>query len=206
MAIIRAATVSEILEVHDQWIFVDVGFAGDKTRSCGYLLDGGKPGKLTFSDLIEKLTNLGHSSHEPLYLVLEAPLSVAFSSKGNPTGRSIERRGTATRYWYVGLGAQVTQSAMYITRALLQSSPIREIRLVEGFVSFKDKGSPSSHMDDVSALKNVLYAARSGQTSTGRIVRPLDLKQSVTDSLQSAFDVAGMAFGIPPVILVEPQA
>jgi len=205
MTIIRAAAISEVLEAKNQWLFVDVGFAGDKTRSCGYLLDDENPEKLTFSGLIEELIDLGHSSCEPLYLVLEAPLSVAFSKKGNPTGRRIERRGSKTRYWYTGLGASILQAATHIVRALHQSGPMREIRLVEGFVSFKDNSRRSSHTDDVLVLKHVLDEVRSGRASAGRIVQPLDLKQSDTDSLQSAFEVAGMAFGIPPVILVEPQ-
>lgn len=61
------------------------------------------------------------------------------------------------------------------------------------------KGLPSSHTDDVMALREVAWTL---DTTKGRIVSPDALAMGPGDRVISAFRVAGMDFGVPPVIVV----
>ena len=130
-------------------------------------------------------------------VVLEAPLSAAFDANGNPVGRSVEKRDGQSRYWYAGLGCSVLVAATYLLRSIHDQSPVREIRLFEGLVSFKPKGLPSSHSKDVGALRDVAW------NHPRKIVAPTELTLNQGDSIVSAFKVAGMDFGVPPVIVVD---
>ena len=76
---------------------------------------------------------------------------------------------------------------------------VREIRLFEGFVSFKSKTAASSDADDVSDLRSVVW----GESKNGKIVGCDGLKIEKDDILRSAFAVSGMDFGIPAVVVVE---
>ncbi len=181
-----------------EWVFVDIGFA-KADRSCGLLMDDGMPQELTFSQLRAKLQTVATTTASPLNLLLEAPLSVAFNANGNPTGRSVERREELTRYWYVGSGCSVLVATTYLLRAIFDAGPTRKIRLFEGFASFKPKGVRSSHIDDVISLRNVIWE---GSSKLGRIISAEQLKVSEDDQLQSAFLVAGMDFGVPPVVVL----
>lgn len=196
---IRAACLEEATPASGYWVFVDLGFARS-SKSCGLLAGTEDPRELTFAELTSALVRLVSDSGEPINLVIEAPLSVAFNLAGNPTGRSIEKRGGQTRYWYVGLGCCVLVAATYLVRALVDSQPKREIRLFEGLVSFKPKGVASSHAQDVRSLRDVIF---SPHLDTGRVIAPHQLAMSNKDRIESAFAVAGMDFGIPPVVSVE---
>lgn len=191
---IRAGAVSEATQHSGEWIFIDIGFASSKP-SCGLLVGEGDPAEITFSQLKQKIISFDQT---PLNLVIEAPLSIAFNALGNPTGRSIEKRGRETRYWYVGLGCSVLVAATYLLRTIHDSNQSRDIRLFEGFASFKQ--ASTSHSQDVLNLRDIAW---NPATSKGRIVAPTDLSALPSDSLTSAFLVAGMDFGIPPVIIAE---
>lgn len=193
---IRSGLASELSKDSGAWVFVDLGFAR-KAKSCGLLIADGKPEEVTFATLVNKLTESAISSNEPMNLLLEAPLSVAFDKWGNPTGRSVERRGKTTRYWYVGLGCSVLVAATYVLRALLALDISREIRLFEGLASFKPKGSMWTHCDDVVALRDVAW---NRDSPFGKILGPNELKSDVGDRLLSAFAVSGMDIGVPPVV------
>lgn len=132
-------------------------------------------------------------------LVIEVPLSVTFSADGNPRGRSIEKRGAKTRYWYTGLGCVVLTATGYVVSSLAQLTDGPDIRLFEGFVSFKERGAVSNHKADVLLLKDVV----AGDDSRGRIVAPAELPMSTDDKIQSAFAVWGLDTGVPPVIMEE---
>jgi hypothetical protein len=142
---------------------------------------------------------LANEGEKPLNLVLEAPLSVAFSATGNPTGRAVEKRDGKARYWYLGLGCGVLVAATYLLRSIFDSPRSREIRLYEGLVSFKPAKVRSSHASDVLALRSIVFQQPS---NAGKIVAPEQLRASPCDRLQSAFAVSGFDFGIPPVIAV----
>lgn len=195
---IRAALPHEATRASAEWVFVDLGFARN-AKSCGLLIDDGKPRNLSFSELQVFLVSSVTSGSESMNLLLEAPLSVSFVVNGNPTGRSVERRDGKSRYWYVGLGCSVLVAATYLLRAIHEAQPSREIRLFEGLVSFKPKGARSSHFNDVLSLRSVIWESRS---SLGRVVPAEELPASKGDQVKSAFVVSGMNFGIPPVVAV----
>jgi len=155
---IRSGRVEEAHPESAEWAFVDLGFAGDGKKTSCLLVADGDPRLYTFAGLIAVLKSMLAEEDGPLNLVLEAPLSVAFSKDGNPVGRAIEKRGGQTRYWYVGLGCSVLTSAMYFLKELAESPSAREIRLFEGFVSFKPKNMASDHNADVLRLRDVICA------------------------------------------------
>ena len=88
-------------------------------------------------------------------------------------------------------------SALYLLRGLDDSKPQREVRLFEGFVSFKPKGQVSSHSEDIRALRAVVWDAH---RDTKVVVTAAQLAATSSDRLVSAFAVAGMDFGVPPVV------
>ncbi|MDZ7843047.1 MAG: hypothetical protein U5R46_19850 [Gammaproteobacteria bacterium] len=193
---IRAGKVEEVVPESGNWIFIDPGFAS-KAASCGFLDGQGSPRSVTFAKLQAVTVAAMQSSRAPVNLVIEAPLSVAFQASGNPVGRAFERQGSQTRYWYVGLGCAVMTSAMYLMRTITEATDA-EVRLFEGFVSFKPKGQASSHTEDVLALRSIVW----GSNRAGRVIPPDEFRQNSKDNVMSAFDVAGMMYGIPPVLAV----
>lgn len=197
MYAIRAGTIEECHPSAGDWAFVDPGFSA-KAKSCGLLVQSGQPELLTFGELSARLAALVATGDVPLNLVIEAPLSVAFGPAGNPVGRSIERRDRSSRYWYVGLGCSVLVSATYLVRAISEAGLAREVRLFEGFVSFKQQGVRSNHCADVVSLRRVVE----GDTTIGRIVSPVSLATSPDHRVVSAFAVGGMNYGVPPVVAV----
>ncbi len=109
------------------------------------------PEEVTFSVAERKIISQIKNSKTTVNLVIEAPLSVSFNLKGNPTGRSCEREGEKTRYWYVGPGCTVMVAAMYLIRDIYEMQPRIPVRLFEGFVSFRDRGSRSDGKAEMSA-------------------------------------------------------
>jgi hypothetical protein len=198
--VICAGQVAQINPNSGKWVFVDIGFAEDK-KSCGLLIHDGNPVEVRFSELVAELQKLIRTSDVPINLLLEAPLSVAFTKQGNPTGRSIEKReGKSPRYWYLGLGCGVLTAAAYALAAVKETSPCCEIRLFEGFASFKSKTEKSSHSKDVIALRNVVWSQDMHKQC---IVSPTGLTNRDSDVIKSAFAVYGMDFGIPPVVALQ---
>lgn len=196
---IRAGLMEEVDRASGAWVFVDLGFA-QSARSCGIVEHDGEPVELTFAGLCERVSRVASEAGGPLNLLLEAPLSVAFLPNGNPTGRAVERRGRDTRYWYVGLGCTVLTAATYLLREVVERHPRREVRLFEGFVSFKAKGVRSSHAGDVLALREAVWR---GPAVGHAVVPPERLAAAPDHVVRSAFAVAGMDFGVPPVIMAE---
>ncbi len=79
---IRAGRKTEISSA-GEWLILDIGFA-NKSASCGLLVNRESPVELQFNEAKEKICQFISSSMRPVNLVIEAPLSVAFDSKGNP--------------------------------------------------------------------------------------------------------------------------
>src|SRR5438874_1419213 len=131
---IRAGLVSEVQRDSGEWIFADVGFSRNAS-SCGLLVGNGEPSEMTFGKFVASIAQAAARGDSPLNLLIEAPLSVAFTGDGNPTGRSVERRGRESRYWYAGLGCSVLVATMHLLQAVLAEHPRGEIRLFEGFAS-----------------------------------------------------------------------
>lgn len=195
---IRAGTTEEIKADSGKWVIIDIGFANN-ARSCGLLFADGSPVEMQFGEAVTQICRFTSVAEGPVNLLIEAPLSVAFDVRGNPKGRSIEKQSDgSTRYWYVGLGCGVMTAAMYLIMAVLKSESRVEVRLFEGFVSFKRAGKKRSHCEDVMLLKEVVD--NPGRHSNS-IVAGESLKINSTDILYSAFLVAGVDLGIPPVIV-----
>lgn len=196
---IRSGTIKEAVRTSGEWLFIDIGFSSSKS-TCGYAFQNEEAQEITFAKLKSVVCGKLVTSNQPLNLVIEAPLSVAFNPDGNPIGRAIEKQGKKTRYWYVGPGCSVLVATMYLIREISSLHPQREIRLFEGLASFKEKGVKSSHKEDVSALRRIVFREEGAK---GSIVAPEKLAQGTNGALISAFFVLGLNYGIPPVIVVN---
>jgi hypothetical protein len=154
---IRAGLINEITWTSGEWIFFDVGFSNN-SRSCGLLKGDANPIELRFNEAIGKISSYIVNTEAPINLVIEAPLSVSFDKKGNPKGRTIEKDNGKTRYWYIGPGCAVMVATLYALQTLEKICSDREIRLFEGFVSFKDIQERTNHSKDVLLLRDVVKA------------------------------------------------
>jgi hypothetical protein len=194
----RAGRPEEIRADSGTWVIIDIGFS-NSARSCGLLLEDGSPVEMQFGEAVDEISKYLLSVAEgPVNLLIEAPLSVAFDLRGNPKGRSVERQNGSTRYWYVGLGCGVMVAAMYLIKALMKAQPNADVRLFEGFVSYKQAGKKRTHCDDIALLREVV---NNPDRYSDAIVAGDSLKIDPTDTLNSAFLVAGVDLGIPPIIM-----
>lgn len=196
-SMIRAGAKSEISLSSGEWLVLDIGFA-NKLASCGLLVNRESPIELQFNEAVQKICQYISNSTKPVNLVIEAPLSVAFDSKGNPKGRTIEKQGSKTRYWYVGLGCTVMVAAMYLVKAITETPSNVEVRLFEGFVSFKESGVKSNHSRDIELLMEVI---ENPSQYPEAIIESKTFKMAESDTLMSAFLVAGIDAGVPPIIM-----
>jgi len=201
IGMIYSGKVSDILWAKGTWLILDIGFSNNK-KSCGVLLGDNAAEQLKFNDAIDAVVRIARG--KPLLnLVIEAPLSVAFDKSGNPKARSIEKQGGENRPWYVGPGCAVLVAAMYLMRKLHDSHPSTDVKLFEGFVSYKNKVAKSNHLRDVELLRKAIKARR---TLKHHVIKPEDLKTDSDDDIRSAFEVMNMKdidLGIPPVIKVN---
>lgn len=200
------ARVDEVVRDSGHWIFVDIGFAQRRNKSCGVAFHDEDPSKVRFGDLATEVVNWIRCRSGPFHLLIEAPLSVAFDVEGNPTGRKIESRvfegKPKTRYWYESSGCRTLVAATYFLRELqcrLDAEGFNgQIRLVEGFYSFKTK--PTDDAEDVRRLRRIVW--KKGEPHD-RIVQPSQLMTHRCHVVTSAFAVSGMDFGVPPVVEVR---
>jgi hypothetical protein len=192
--VITSGSLHDLTSADTLLAILDVGFARQR-RSCGLVLPNSKPQCLTFGEATQCIITFVSTASSPVNLVIEAPLSVAFTHDGNPTGRTVESQNGLNRYWYVGLGTSVMVAALYLIKALPAGSGAPPVRLFEGFVSFKR--AASDHLADVRALEHVI---RTPRLYPSHIVAPEGLRASPTDSVQSAGQLCGIDFGIPYVI------
>jgi hypothetical protein len=195
---ISAGKESDVTWDNGNWIFLDIGFS-NKGRTCGLAFADESPQKLTFGTAARSIVDSLRNRNGLINLVIEAPLSVSFDKNGNPKGRKIEKRDSDTRYWYAGLGCAVMTAAMYLIRDIHEATkdlPNIQVRLFEGFVSFKEMGTDDR--DDVCALREKVRNALEHQKS---ILGPDELITSEDDEICSAFRVAGLDFGVPAVII-----
>jgi hypothetical protein len=140
-------------------IYCDLGFAEARKSSALLAVPAGaisKPSKWRWKtckfgeikSLIETWTKELRMG-ETIRLVIEAPLSVRFTSKasGDPKRRKIEtelksRTKKISPYWYVGAGAQTHLAAIHLIQRLRTLEGVKRILLAEGFVT--GKGSEKS--------------------------------------------------------------
>jgi hypothetical protein len=195
---IEAGAPTQVHWGDGNWVILDIGFSA-RSATCGLAIGEEEPRLVRFNEAKDQIRSLVEKK-SPLNLIVEAPLSVCFSTVGNPKGRSIERDGCRTRYWYCGLGCAVMVASMYLIRDIWKAS--QTIRLFEGFVSYKDGSVPSDHRRDVALLRCVVR----DPTGWGRIVGPEQLKEDPSDELLSAFYLipseARLHFGVDAGFLI----
>ena len=145
---------------------------------------------------------------EPLHLLLEAPLSVAFRPNGNPTRRVCDAHDGMYRDWYVNAGAETRIPAEYLLREVHNCQRQREVRLFEGHVSFKNPDDRprniaerrASQKADVRALRDAVW-----DWPNAEIFAPEVLQQDPNVDIESAFFFLDDNL-IPPVIRILPVA
>ena len=170
---IQAGTPREV-SLSGAWAILDIGFAQHTSPSCGLPLARRETALRSVPETaLTQLNSLSLESQQQINLVIEAPLSVAFSEEGSPCGRSIERlpardvRGTdgkgasrrpiQTRYWYSGLGCGVMVAALYLIEHLVDAEPQVPVRLFEGFITFKARSKGcAAHLRDVEPLPEIV--------------------------------------------------
>ena len=128
------------------WFFVDVGFSSTD-KSCGVLKIKEKPKTMKFGCLVKCVVKEVQTPGLPLNLLLEAPLSVAFDKNYNPTRRSTDVEGNAAKRkeygdWWYNAGASTLLATCHLLRRVKDCGVQREVRLFEGFASFKSSRTP----------------------------------------------------------------
>jgi len=194
---IHAGKVSDLISKNSwsngTWLFLDIGFS-EKRESSGVLIQGAEPTRKTFGEVVKTIKHES-SIHGILNLVIESPLSVAFDkTSGNPVGRSIEKQDQKTRYWYTGPGCTVMVATLYLMKAVLSTNQKGEIRLFEGFISYKD--GKTDDLDDVRRLRDTV---KESKNLADCIINPSNLASKGSE-IKSAFEIMGFDFGIPPII------
>ena len=205
---IIAGCTTDINKDSGQWLIVDIGFSSTEP-TCGVWKGTGEPCVVKFGELVTLVAReVRRADPKPLNLLLEAPLSVAFQQNGNPTRRSCDSCDGKHRDWYVNAGATTLIAAGYLLRALDGCQRQRDVRLFEGFVSFKSsKTRPTSkaakitaHKEDVLRLKNAVWSPE-----IAKIFDPGKLQLNYSDLIESAFPFLDKNL-IPPVIFINPDA
>lgn len=162
----------------------------------------GQSGKVTYcktvkyGEMVELVKQVARQdAGSPLNLVLEAPLSVTFNKDGNPVGRKCDFKDGELRGWYIYAAPSMILAAGYLLRELADCGIQRDVRLYEGFVSFKKSNSKTKHIEDAKALKGAVW-----KLTQHKIFDSVGIKRCRSDNLESAFKIMGMDFGIPPII------
>ena len=88
-------------------------------------------------------------------------------------------------------------AAMYLMRDIAEQAPDSDIRLFEGFVSYKGRGERSDHCADVLVLRDVV---QDPVRYYADCIKSADDLCAREDRIESAFKVCGTDRGVPPVI------
>jgi hypothetical protein len=180
------------------WIFLDIGFAGTKSKTSGIILPDQQDGEnVSWATACEEICRCVSSRNHPVNLMIEAPLSIAFDRDGNPTGRIFEKKGNKTRYWYLQGGASVLMAAALLIHqiAITNGAPVR---LFESFISFKT--GKTDHKSDAMLMRRWVQDLSGADTYEGN-----NLVRNDGSKIVSATSRFGIDFGIPPVIAMTAQ-
>jgi len=157
------------------WIFLDVGFSATR-KTCGLLLphsetDLANPSELlfTYGEMCKKVVSTIRERKSPINLMIEAPLSMSFDERDNPTGRKylVKKNGNTTeicfelnkdrkhRYWNEGAGCCVMTASMVLLKKIATINVSTSVRIFEAFISFKKRSGlhSTSHGSEVLALR-----------------------------------------------------
>lgn len=195
---IEAGRKSQVQWANENWIILDIGFS-NHTKTCGLILPDRGPECVEFAQAEQRIVEQLENSISTVNLLIEAPLSICFDANQNPKHRSIEKQGKKNRFWYVGPGCAVMIAAMYLIREIHEAKIGVRVRLFEGFLSYKDRSEKSDHTGDVRRLQD---AIKNSARLSNSIYEGNQLKADPSDTLSSAFCVAGLDCGIPAVIVV----
>lgn len=143
-----------------EYVAVDLGFSVRK-KSCGFAWwdrERCESTELRFGDAVDNVST--RIAGKKAVLIVEAPLSGLFDTRGNPCRRGdfeLKKNGatkTSSRAWNCGPGAATCLAAVFFLRRLCaQLSRHTEpatITLFEGFVTFKQ--SATAHRFDAESL------------------------------------------------------
>ncbi|MFH0787710.1 MAG: hypothetical protein V2B13_08845 [Pseudomonadota bacterium] len=89
-------------------------------------------------------------------------------------------------------------ATLYLMKEIIEANPDADIRLFEGFVSYREPGNRANHCADIALLREVVDNPKKYPEA---IVPSGSLKTDETDTLYSAFLIAGMNGGVPPIIM-----
>lgn len=212
MAIIRAGKEEEININSNNWIFLDIGFS-NKSKSCGLLIENfekeldenvknGRAIEVLYSDAVKIICDCINMSEKSVNLVIEAPLSMMFDSKGNPVGRKKiknidlekikDEEKTKIRYWYYRAASTVTLATLFLIKEINEKfkNKNKVIRLFEGFI-FKSKNNQTSHAEDAILLRDIVAKKK------GKIVS----FEGEYSRIETIFTILGMGKkSIPPIL------
>ena len=137
-------------------VVIDIGYS-ESDQSCGVWHDGAtvrnscqfyRAIELTVAQLNTALAR----DARPL-LVIEAPLSRAHTTRGNPTSRGDFEDG---RRWYVQSGAMVTLAAIRLLE-VLSGKLTDDVWIAEAFLSNKDEST--AHWQDAMEIHTQFWSA-----------------------------------------------
>jgi len=168
-------TLNDWNELEHPVVAIDLGFAR-QDATCGFaftpdhLFEGLKnPCTRQFGQSVQHLRALFERENAPqkIAIILEAPLSTAWSQHGNPDFRSPLEDGPPERPWYRQPAAVVLTAAFYLLRKALegQESPkCVELHVFEGFITGDFAGR--THRRDAHNLLRA-FLARTGTIGPG---------------------------------------
>jgi hypothetical protein len=146
-------------------IAVDMGFAGDHNSSCGVAWADGPEARaeMCFGEAVNRVGERLKQDRETV-LLIEAPLSGAFSAGGNPCVRGNFERWPQRRYWWVQPGAGIALGAGLFLHRLIQNinSHKGTVHIVEGFVT--GVTGQHSHMRVAVALRRAFLNSQTPET------------------------------------------
>ena len=193
---IRAGRVANIYMESGDWFIVDVGFSS-RNPTCAFAVGMEPPREVHFRVLVNTLMGEAvQGTSRPLNLLLEAPLSMAFNTAGNPKARDFEYHvGGVYRGWYYQTGASTMLTAANIIDELSKCRLRRRIRLFEGFAPLPG----ASHTRVVNMLRQVIV-----DQDADAIVHPDAVITPGTGTVRPIFGIHGRDPKIPPVVCVLP--
>ena len=217
---IVAGTIDDISIESEEWLIIDIGYSKSRPTNAIWWSDGTVCSRTVCSMYYRQvkpfvIEKAQLNPRRVLNLTIEAPLSAAFDSEGEPTTRLCDELPNPigeeldTRHWLANAGPSTLLLAGFLLQDLHEDNiGKRRIKLFEGHVSFKNKEShkprfkkaKNSHEADVLAIKHEIE-----QGTECNIFDEARLRGGQDLTLQSPF---GFLNGdlIPPVIRVPPPS
>ncbi len=185
---------------------VDLGFSKTKVSTgVSVILDGKNivpPKPMQFATAIQAMNNLLECDHQGLVLILEAPLSFAFTGDGNPCHRHIELRRSykarsgpiSPKGWFYQAGATLSlASLVFLKRLQIPENVV--VHLIEGFYCNITKNE--CHPADPAVAEAL--AKQFCKRDRPPLIAPRS--ESCGGRIESLPGVPGLSDRVPPVLL-----